>query len=50
MNTFTNVDLSVLSNDQLSEIVGGNIAYDIGYGIGQISYVALEVLKFRRRR
>ena len=36
--------------DKLSEIVGGNVSYDIGYGVGQVSYIAVEILKLRKIR
>lgn len=39
-----------LTFDKLSEIVGGNVAYDIGYGVGQVSYIAVEILKLRKIR
>lgn len=39
-----------LTFDKLSEIVGGNVSYDIGYGVGQVSYIAVEILKLRKIR
>ena len=32
------------------KIVGGNEAYGIGYGVGQVSYIAVEILKLRKIR
>lgn len=32
------------------KIVGGNVAYDIGYGVGQVGYIAVEILKLRKIR
>ena len=39
-----------LSIDKLSEIVGGNVPYDIVYGVGPVSYLAVEILKLRKIR
>ena len=39
-----------LTFDKLSEIVGGNVPYDIGYGVEPVSYIAVEILKLRKIR
>ena len=53
-NTFQKVDIK-----DLAVVVGGSIyssvgygvgAYDIGYGVGQVSYIAVEILKLRKIR
>ena len=49
MDVMTMNRFDCLSIDQLSEIVGGNVAYDIGYGVGQVSYIAVEILKLRKK-
>lgn len=50
MDVMTMNRFDCLSIDQPSEIVGGNVAYDIGYGVGQVSYIAVEILKLRKIR
>ena len=44
-NTFQKIDIK-----DLAVVVGGNVAYDIGYGVGQVSYIAVEILKLRKIR
>lgn len=45
MDVMTMKKFDGLSIDKLSEIVGGNVPYDIGYGVGNVSYIAVEILK-----
>ena len=49
MDTMMMDKFDSLTFDKLSEIVGGNVAYDIG-GVGQVSYIAVEILKLRKIR
>lgn len=41
MDVMTMNKFDGLSIDKLSEIVGGNVPYDIGYGVGPVSYLSL---------
>ena len=50
MDTMMMDKFDSLTFDKLSEIVGGNVAYDIGYGVGKVSYIAVEILKLRKIR
>ena len=50
MDTMAMNRFDSLTFDKLSEIVGGNVSYDIGYGVGQVSYIAVEILKLRKIR
>lgn len=50
MDVMTMNKFDGLSIDKLSEIVGGNVPYDIGYGVGLVSYIAVEILKLRKIR
>lgn len=50
MDVMTMNKFDGLSIDKLSEIVGVNVPYDIGYGVGQVSYIAVEILKLRKIR
>ena len=50
MDTMMMDKFDSLTFDKLSEIVGGNVAYDIGYGVGHVSYIAVEILKLRKIR
>ena len=36
MDTMAMNRFDSLTFDKLSEIIGGNVAYDIGYGVGQL--------------
>ena len=50
MDVMTMNKFDGLSIDKLSEIVGGNVPYDIGYGEEPESYIAVEILKLRKIR
>ena len=50
MDTMMMDKFDSLTFDKLSEIVGGNVPYDIGYGVGPVSYIAVEILKLRKIR
>ena len=50
MDTMMMDKFDSLTFDKLSENVGGNVSYDIGYGVGQVSYIAVEILKLRKIR
>ena len=50
MDVMTMNKFDGLSIDKLSEIVGGNVPYDIGYGVEPVSYIAVEILKLRKIR
>ncbi|MGZ0924793.1 hypothetical protein ACXOK9_01350 [Streptococcus thermophilus] len=50
MDVMTMNKFDGLSIDKLSEIVGENVPYDIGYGVGPVSYIAVEILKLRKIR
>ena len=50
MDTMMMDKFDSLTFDKLSEIVWGNVADDIGYGVGQVSYIAVEILKLRKIR
>lgn len=50
MDVMTMNKFDGLSIDKLSEIVGGNVPYDIGYEVGPVSYIAVEILKLRKIR
>ena len=50
MDVMTMNKFDGLSIDKLSEIVGGNVPYDIGYGVEPVSYIAVEILKLRKNK
>ena len=50
MDTMMMDKFDSLTFDKLSEIVGGNVPYDIGYGVEPVSYIAVEILKLRKIR
>ncbi len=48
MNTASTFD--ALSFDQLSEVVGGSVAYDIGYQVGGVTAVIVQLLTLKNLR